>query len=234
MTRAPPGGVLVTAAKSWNGGVRRVLIVDDHPMVRKGLRDLLDSEPGFEPCGEAANGDEAISQLADDPPDIMLLDLSLAEGSGLELVKQASARFPDVQILVFSMHDEELYAERTLEAGASGYVEKHSPVDELLEALRRVGDGKIHVSKDMTERLLQQRLATGAEPGTSVNERLSDRELQVFEELGRGRTTRQIAEDLHISIKTVERHCENIKDKLMLENRTQLLQHAVHWLLREV
>jgi DNA-binding NarL/FixJ family response regulator len=105
------------AARRWNGGVLHVLVVDDHPMVRKGLRDLLAEEPGFEPCGEAATGGEAIARLAEDPPDVLLLDLSLEEGSGLELIKQVKARFPDVQILVFSMHGESLYAERTLEIG---------------------------------------------------------------------------------------------------------------------
>jgi len=211
----------------------KVMIVDDHPMVRKGLRDLLDEEPGFTPVGQAGGPDEAMALLDAELPDILLVDLSLEDGSGLELVKQVNARFPEVRILVFSMHGESLYAERSLRAGASGYVEKQSASEELLEALRRVGEGKIHVSDEMTEKLLQQRLASGDEPGTSVADRLSDRELQVFELLGRGHTTREIGEDLNISVKTVERHCENIKEKLQLENRTQLLQHAVHWLLLE-
>lgn len=215
------------------GSAWRVMIVDDHPMVRKGLRDLLEEEPGFTPAGEADGPDDALALLDVELPDIMLVDLSLENGSGLELVKQVSARFPEVRILVFSMHGESLYAERSLKAGASGYVEKQSPVEELLEALRRVGEGKIHVSEEMTEKLLQQRLASGDEPGASVADRLSDRELQVFELLGRGHTTREIGDDLTISIKTVERHCENIKEKLQLDNRTQLLQHAVHWLLLE-
>jgi DNA-binding NarL/FixJ family response regulator len=211
----------------------RVLVVDDHPMVRKGLSDLLDEEPGFSACGQAADAEEALAQVAEDPPDIVLLDLSLEGSSGLELVKQLHARFPEIHVLVFSMHDESLYAERSLQAGASGYVEKHSSTEELLEALRRVARGKIHLSEEMTERLLQQRLAGGAEAGASVAERLSDRELEVFELLGRGRTTREIADSLNISVKTVERHCENIKESLQLANRTQLLQHAVHWLVRE-
>jgi len=215
------------------GSDLRVLIVDDHPMIRKGLRDLLEEEPGFAACGEAAESAEALTLIESDPPDVLLLDLSLEGESGLELVKQVNARFPDVKTLVFSMHDESLYAERSLQAGASGYVQKQSPSDELLDALRRVAAGKIHVSQDMTERLLQQRLATGATAGTPIAERLSDRELEVFEQLGRGRTTREIAEKLNISVKTVERHCENIKEKLNLENRTQLLQHAVHWLLQQ-
>jgi DNA-binding NarL/FixJ family response regulator len=210
----------------------RVLIVDDHPLVRKGLHDLLSEEPGFRPCGEAADAETTLALVEVDPPDIVLLDLSLEGSSGLELIKQLQARFPEVQVLVFSMHDEMLYAERSLQAGASGYVEKHTSTGELLEALRSVARGKIHVSEEMTERLLQQRLASKLEVGTSVADRLSDRELEVFELLGRGRTTREISEDLNISVKTVERHCENIKERLQLANRTQLLQHAVHWLLR--
>lgn len=211
----------------------RVMIVDDHPMVRKGLRDLLAEEPGFTPCGEVGDPEEALAMLEAELPDIVLVDLSLENGSGLELVKRVHARFAEVQILVFSMHEESIYAERALRAGASGYVEKHSPTAELIGALRRVGEGKIHVSEEMTERLLQQRLATGDEAGSSAAERLSDRELQVFELLGRGRTTKEIGDDLNISVKTVERHCENIKEKLLLENRTQLLQHAVHWLVQQ-
>jgi DNA-binding NarL/FixJ family response regulator len=177
--------------------------------------------------------EEALAMLEAELPDILLVDLSLENGSGLELVKRVHARFAEVQILVFSMHEESIYAERALRAGASGYVEKHSPTAELIGALRRVGEGKIHVSEEMTERLLQQRLATGDEAGSSAAERLSDRELQVFELLGRGRTTKEIGDDLNISVKTVERHCENIKEKLLLENRTQLLQHAVHWLVQQ-
>jgi DNA-binding NarL/FixJ family response regulator len=209
----------------------RVLVVDDHPLVRKGLVDLLGEEPGFLPCGEAADAEQTLALVEANPPDIVLLDLSLEGSSGLELIKQLRARFPEVQVLVFSMHDEMLYAERSLQAGASGYVEKHTSTDELIEALRSVAQGKIHVSEEMTERLLQQRLASKLEVGTPVAEKLSDRELEVFELLGRGRTTREIAEDLNISVKTVERHCENIKERLQLANRTQLLQHAVHWLL---
>ncbi len=222
----------MTATGKRPGSDWRVLIVDDHPLVRKGLHDLLTEEPGFLPCGEASDAETTLALVEVDPPDIVLLDLSLKGSSGLELIKQLHARFPAVQVLVFSMHDEMLYAERSLQAGASGYVEKHTSTDELLEALRSVARGKIHVSEEMTERLLQQRLASKLEVGTSVAEKLSDRELEVFELLGRGRTTREISEDLNISIKTVERHCENIKERLQLANRTQLLQHAVHWLLR--
>jgi DNA-binding NarL/FixJ family response regulator len=221
----------MAAMRKRPGSDWRVLIVDDHPLVRKGLLDLLTEEPGFLPCGEAANAEETLALVEADPPDIVLLDLSLEGSSGLELIKQLQARFPEVQVLVFSMHDELLYAERSLQAGASGYVEKHTPTDELIEALRSVAQGKIHVSEEMTERLLQQRLTSKLRVGTPVAAKLSDRELEVFELLGRGRTTREIAGDLNISVKTVERHCENIKERLQLANRTQLLQHAVHWLL---
>jgi DNA-binding NarL/FixJ family response regulator len=213
------------------GTNRRVAIVDDHPLIRRGLIDLLNDEVGFTASGQAGSTSEALALLGLDPPDILLLDLCLDGGSGLELVKQVRARFPAVAILVYSMHDETLYAERALEAGARGYVQKHSPVDELLDALRDVAAGKIHISRQMTDKLLQQRVSTGADVGTSIAKRLSDRELQVFEYLGNGRTTREIATELNISVKTVERHCENIKDKLQVENRTQLLQRAVHWIL---
>jgi len=211
----------------------RVAVVDDHPMVRRGLCDLIAEEPGFAAVGEAETPEETLALIESAAPDILLVDISLETGSGLELIKQVHALHPEVNVLVFSMHDESIYAERALRAGASGYVEKQSPTEQLLEAMRKVARGKIHVSEEMTERLLQQRLEDGLEAGASVADRLSDRELEVFELLGRGRTTREIASDLNISVKTVERHCENIKESLQLANRTQLLQRAVHWLLSQ-
>jgi len=226
-------GETMKALKRRAGDQRRVLIVDDHPMICQGLHDLLENESGFTPCGQVMTYGDALAFLSTDLPDVMMVDLSLEDGSGLDLIKQARSLYPALIILVYSMHDETLYAPRALKAGANGYVEKQSDAKHLIEALQHVSAGKLHVSEDMTEKLLQQKLDTGAPADAVVVDQLTDRELQVFEMLGHGQTTREIADKLNISMKTADRHCENIKLKLQLANRTQLLHHAVHWLLQQ-
>ena len=207
----------------------RVFIVDDHPIVRKGIAELIRSAPDMEVCGDAATLDEALRRIAADRPDLVIVDLSLKGAGGLDLLKDLGIRHPEVKAVVVSMHDETLFAERALRAGAKGYVMKHEAVDELQNAIRRVLDGKIYLSTSMSERLLS--FVAGGRPAgeSSPLDRLSDRELEVFEMIGRGLGTREIAEKLHLSVKTIESHREHIKDKLALPSAAKLVQHATQW-----
>jgi DNA-binding NarL/FixJ family response regulator len=212
----------------------RILIVDDHAVVRHGLRELLSHEPDLEVCGEAADVQEAQRLVESLSPDMAIVDLSLKDGSGIDLIKRLHAAHPRLRVLVASMHDEGLFAERALSAGAKGYVSKHESVERMVEAIRQVLQGEVYLSPQMTARLL----ARGTVPAASVTpqspvSRLSDREIEVFEAIGRGRTTREIAETLFLSIKTIETHRENIKRKLGLANNTELIRHACRWCLEE-
>ncbi|HEX7899286.1 MAG TPA: response regulator transcription factor [Planctomycetota bacterium] len=207
----------------------RVFIVDDHPIVRKGIADLLRQAPDMEVCGDAATIEDALRQIAELAPDLVVVDLSLPGAGGLDLLKDLSLRHPRLKAVVLSMHDETLFAERSLRAGARGYVMKQEAVNELETALRRVLEGKIYLSPAMSERLLHF-LARGKAPNEgSPLERLSDRELEVFEMIGRGMATREIARKLHLSVKTIESHREHIKGKLALPTAAKLVQHAAQW-----
>jgi DNA-binding NarL/FixJ family response regulator len=207
----------------------RVFIVDDHPIVRKGIVDLLRAAPDMDVCGDAATIEDALRRIAETRPDLVVVDLSLPGAGGLDLLKDLSARHPELKSVVLSMHDETLFAERALRAGARGYVMKQEAVPELEIALRRVLDGKIYLSPAMSERLLGL-LARGksAAEGSPL-ERLSDREIEVFEMIGRGLGTREIARKLHLSVKTIESHREHIKSKLDLPSAAKLVQHAAQW-----
>jgi len=209
----------------------RVLIVDDHPIVRKGLAGLIREEPDLEVCGEAADATEALALVEKLAPDLVLVDLSLKSGHGIELIKQVKSVRPGIRMLVSSMHDESLYAERALRAGAMGYVNKQEATESIVEAIRRVLKGQIFLSPRMTERVLRRMVDTGGRIDRSAIEGLSDRELTVFECIGRGLTTRQIAESLSIGVKTVETYRESIKAKLHLANYAELSRRAVHWVL---
>lgn len=209
----------------------KVFLVDDHPLVRRGLSELLSGEVGLEVCGEAKTSDEALERIDPEACDLAIVDLSLNGPNGLELIKRLQSRAPDLPILVYSMHDETIYAERALRAGARGYVQKQEPADCVVTAVRWVLDGHVYLSAPMTDRLL-------GDPGHRRNgqrehpvSRLTDRELEVFELLGRAHGTRQIAEQLHLSPKTVESHRENIKRKLGLGNHNELMRRAVQWVL---
>jgi DNA-binding NarL/FixJ family response regulator len=215
---------------SRNGAVR-VLLVDDHPVVRRGLRDVLSTEPGLDVCGEAADPREALKLLSEIECDLAIVDLSLQGPSGLELIKQLRSQYPDMAVLVCSMHDEALFAERALRAGARGYVQKQEAADQVLTAVRRILGGHFYLSSAMTDRLLGTATGTGAGTEEDPVFRLTDRELEVFELLGQARGTRQIAEQLHLSPKTVESHRENIKRKLDLANHNELMRRAVQWVL---
>ena len=208
----------------------RVMIVDDHALVRHGLTQLISGEPDLEVCAEAATIDEAMEALKADP-DLIVVDISLKEGSGIELIKQIKAKDSEIKMLVSSMHDESLFAERALHAGAKGYINKQESTENVLDAIRHVLDGHIYLSPKMTGRLLHGVVEGQRVPETSSIEKLSDRELQVFERIGQGMSTRQIANQLHLSIKTIETHREHIKSKLNLKNGAELSRHAVRWVL---
>jgi DNA-binding NarL/FixJ family response regulator len=209
---------------------RRILVVDDHPMMREGLGQLLGGQADLELSATAEDAAGALWVVEHAALDLVLVDISLRESNGLELIKDLRLRRPRLPVLVLSMHDETLYAERVLRAGAQGYVMKSESGDVILAAIRQVLAGRIHLSDAMSTRLLGHlagQKSAGA-PASSV-EQLSDRELEVFTLLGQGRTTREIAQRLRVSIKTVEAHRANIKQKLGLTTAPELIRHAVHW-----
>ncbi len=207
---------------------RRVLIVDDHPIVRQGLKRMIETEPDMEVCGEAATEAQARRAIRELLPDIVIVDLALQEGDGLELVRDVHAHHPDVPMLVLSMHDETIYAERLLAEGASGYIMKQAAADQLLNALRAVLRGERYVSDQLAQTL---GVRDGGAEGDSADpvRRLSNRELQVLNLVGRGVSSRDIAAELGLSVKTVESHRQSIKRKLNLATNSQLLQYAMNW-----
>ena len=207
----------------------RIVVVDDHPLLRKGLVLSLEVETDLTVCGQASNAEDALSVVEAENPDLVLVDISLPGMSGLELIKQIHAIRPTMKTLVVSRHDESLYAERAVRAGAKGYVMKLEASDVMVKAVRRVMNGGIYVSEEINERLLLG-MASGHETlAQSPLEVLSDRELEVFELTGRGYGTRDIAERLHLSVKTVESYRARIKTKLNLNSAAELMQHAVQW-----
>jgi DNA-binding NarL/FixJ family response regulator len=200
----------------------RVLLIDDHPILRKGLAELINQETDMMVCGEAEEAPKAFEAVGVLNPDVAVVDISLKGGNGLELIKNIKARWPDLPLLVLSMHDETLYAERALRAGSLGYIMKE-------EALEKVLAGEIFLSDKMKGRMLNQLVGGRIKQGSSSIDNLSDRELEVFRLIGEGRGTRQIAEELRLSVRTVEAYREYIKDKLNLKNGTELVQHAFQY-----
>ena len=214
-------------------GKIRVLLVDDHPILRRGLVQLINAEPDLVVCGEAEDAPKAFEAAGVCQPDVAIIDISLKSGNGIELIKNLKARYPDLPTLVLSMHDESLYAERALRAGSLGYIMKEEAIEQVLVAIRHVLNGEVFLSEKMKSRMLQT-LALGRQKvATSPLEQLTDRELQVFRLIGEGHSTRQIAAELHLSIRTVEAYREYIKTKLNLRNATELMQHAFHWVHQE-
>ena len=207
----------------------RVFIVDDHPIVRQGLTQMINQEADLTVCGEAEEAQVALQAVAELHPDLVLVDLSLKGGSGLELIKALRARQSTLPVLVVSMHDESLYVERALRAGARGYIMKHEATDIMMNAIRRVLRGEIYVSDKMMTKLLGRFVLDSPDTGTSVLERLSNRELEVFRLIGEGHSTRHIAAVLHVSIKTVESHRAHIKEKLQLNDTVELVRYAMQW-----
>jgi DNA-binding NarL/FixJ family response regulator len=216
-----------------NNKKSRILVVDDHPVVRQGLKLLINQEPELTVCGEAENPQKAFAAIQEQHPDIAIIDLSLAHSSGIDLIKNIKLRYPDLPILVLSMHDESLYAERALRAGARGYIMKQEAPEKVITAIREVLQGKLYVSDAMGAKLLKQFIDRRSTAAASSVELLSDRELEVFQLIGKGLGTRQISEKLNISIKTVEAYRANIKEKLKLTSSAELVQHAIHWVLSE-
>jgi DNA-binding NarL/FixJ family response regulator len=213
--------------------VKRLLIVDDHPMMRTGLTQLIDNERDLKVCAEADNAGQALDIAVGQTLDLILLDISLPDKSGLELIKDLRALKPGLPILVVSMHDESLYTERVLRAGGRGYIMKQEGGKKLLQAIRQVLNGQIYVSEKMSAGILETFSGRQAEAAVSPVQQLSDREFEVFQLIGQGKSTREIAAHLHLSAKTVEVHRLNIKKKLKLKTATDLVRHAVRWLETE-
>lgn len=213
---------------------RRILIVDDHPMLRRGLAALIESVPGLTVCGEAATHTAALEAIRANPPDLVIVDLMLGDSHGLDLVKDLKIRHPGMPALVLSMHDETLYAEPSLRAGARGYVTKQELDDTLLTAIQRGLTGDIYMSGKLQARLAAHFVAGPTPETDSTCEGLSDRELEVFRLIGQGQDTRQIAEALHLSIKTIESHREHLKQKLRLASGVELVHRATQWVENEL
>jgi len=207
----------------------RILIVDDHPLVRTGFAQLIGDCPDLEVCGEASDMAEALRLIDSDCPDLAIIDLSLAGGSGLDLIEHIKSRNLDLLMLVASMHDETLYAERVLAAGARGYINKQEAQENIIRAIRQVLAGKVYLSEAMTERLLSGLVDVRDEKRDI--DRLSNRELQVFELIGQGVPVSQIASQLNLSIKTIETHQAHIKKKLGLGSAHELNQRAIRWVM---
>jgi DNA-binding NarL/FixJ family response regulator len=212
----------------------RVVLVEDHPIVRQGMAQLINLQPGLTVIGEADTAAKALDLIRANKPDLVILDVSLPKTNGLELIKQIKSEKPNLPMLVVSMHDEMLYAERALRAGARGYVMKKEPSEKVLLAINRVLKNEIYVSDRMKQKMLQH-LVNGqvTEEGGSPLDHLSDRELEVFQLLGNGFATRQIAEQLNLSVKTIESYRENLKLKLNVKTGAELIQHAIQWMKTE-
>lgn len=210
-----------------------VLLVDDHPIVRQGIRSLLEHEADLRVSAEAESAAAALTALDNAKCDVAVIDISLVGADGLELTKSIRARDRNLPILIMSMHDESLYAERVLRAGANGYIMKEEVSDKIVEAIRLVLAGEIYVSDEVRQRILLGIRSGGAETEAAPVERLSDRELEVFRLIGQGSGTRHIADQLHLSVKTIETYRAHIKEKLNLENATELVRYAVQWVEQE-
>ena len=214
-------------------GKAKVFLVDDHPIVRQGLGLLINREPDLVVCGEAEDAPSALQRMASAQPDLMVIDISLDGPDGLELLKTIRLKEPILPVLILSMHEESTYAERSLRAGANGYIMKQETTERVLVAIRRILEGKVYLSERLTNKMLEQ-FVHGA--GSSKNNpltTLSDRELEVYRLIGAGHGTRQIADELHVSVKTVESYQAHIKEKLSLRNARELVQHAIESSLSE-
>jgi DNA-binding NarL/FixJ family response regulator len=212
---------------------KRVFVVDDHPIVRQGLAQMVDREADLMVCGEAEDASTVLQAIANVKPDILIVDISLNGPDGLELLKNLRTRYPVLPVLILSMHDESIYAERALRAGANGYIMKQEAAEKVLAAVRQILNHETYVSDRVASKILQRYISGSDSPKSSPLSDLSDRELEVFRLIGMGHSTRMIAEELHLSIKTVESYQAHIKDKLSLKNGRELVQHAIRWALSE-
>src|SRR6201993_4297042 len=204
----------------------KVFLVDDHPIVRQGLALFIEREPDLMVCGEAEDATSALQAIRESTPDFVILDISLDGRDGLELLKMLRAEHPNLPVLVLSMHDESVYAERSLRAGANGYIMKQEAADKVIAAIRQILGGDVYLSDRLTKRMLQQFVNGSISPRDPLA-KLSDRELEVFRLIGAGHSTRQIADELHVSAKTIESYQAHIKEKLALRNACVLVSHAV-------
>jgi DNA-binding NarL/FixJ family response regulator len=217
--------------KRPTNGPARILIVDDHPMVREGLTTLISNEPDLAVCGEADDSGPALKLVGELKPDLMVVDISLKTGHGIDLIKQVRTKHPTMKMLVHSMYEESVYAERSLQAGALGYLNKQTAGETLIVAIRTVLAGKTYLSPEMTERVIHSRVGSLVVPGKSPIETLSNRELEVFTLIGQGHTTGAIAKQLHLSVHTIDTYREKLKLKLNLPTSTELNRYAVQWVL---
>lgn len=207
----------------------RIVIVDDHPIVRQGLAQLIDQEDDLHICGQAEDAHEAMRAIRQLNPDLVIVDISLRTTSGIDLIKDIKAQFPTLPVLTLSMHDEALYAERALRAGARGYIMKQEAPAEVVAAIRRVLAGTTYVSQGMAAKMVSKIVTGPGEKGASPVDRLSDRELEVFRLIGEGYGTREMADKLYLSVKTIETYRAHIKEKLNLQDANQLLRAAIRW-----
>lgn len=210
---------------------KRILIVEDHPIVREGYMMLISRQPDMEVCAEAADVNEALDAVREHQPDLAVVDITLKKSSGVDLCKRLQEVRPSLRILVVSAHDESLYADRVLRAGARGYIRKDAAIAELIDGIRTVLQGRLCLSDSMTQRILAHSMSPGDHVAISALDSLSDRELQVFQHIGRGLSTQQIATHLHLSVSTIESYREHLKRKMNLRSGTELVRHAVHWVL---
>lgn len=220
---------LTKQSEAENENRTRILIVDDHPIVRQGLAELVNHESDLAVCGQAEDSHEAIKAIRQLDPDMAIIDISLKETSGLELIKDIHTQYPNMPVLALSMHDENLYAERALRAGAMGYIMKQEATENVIAAIRKILGGEIYVSSRMAVRMVRKLVTGQRETSVSQVDSLSDRELEVFHLIGKGHGTRQISERLHLSVKTIETYRAHIKEKLNLADAAELLQHAIQW-----
>ncbi len=217
--------------RSPAAGKTRIFIVDDHPMLRERLVQVINKEPDMTVCGEADNIQQALERIRRLQPDIAVVDITLkGSSSGLELIKNLKAEGIPTPVLVLSMHDESLYADRALRSGARGYITKHEGSDAVMAAIRCVLGGKVYLSEDHTAKILNRLTETGGQAVSPSTDLLTDRELEVFQMIGKGHTSREIAETLHLGTKTVDTYRERIKQKLALKNAAELYHRATEWL----
>jgi DNA-binding NarL/FixJ family response regulator len=225
-----PEGGLIDDPKCDLPEAIRIVIVDDHPLFRHGLTQLINSDSGYVVCGEASSAPQALSAIRKVKPQLVIVDLGLKGPSGLELIKSIRAEFPRMPVLVLSMHDEPTYAIRSLRAGANGYVTKQDALGSVIIAVNEVLGGRVYLSPSMASEVISNVVLVKREPGTEPTDTLTDRELEILERIGKGEEVKAIAKALHLSPKTVETHRAHIKDKLKLQNARQVARFAVQWL----
>jgi len=214
-------------------GAKRIFIIDDHAMFRDGLRRLIDLEPDLKVCGDASDGIEALRQMSNNPPDLVIVDISLDSTSGLDLIKSIKRDHEDMPVLVVSMHSESLYGDRALRAGAMGYVMKSEPATTVVAAIRKVLSGNVHISESMATLVVSKFVKGEPDQIPSPLEALSDRELEVFRMLGQGKGTREIAQEMKVAIPTISSFKNRIKEKLKFKNSTEMILFALQWFRQE-